>query len=96
MTEADRTELVVVGLGGVGAAVAFRAAREGIDVLGVEQFQPLHERGSSHGHSRIFRIAYFESPAYVPLARRALTGWRELEGATDLDLVRTTGGLDLG
>jgi len=56
----------------------------------------LHDRGSSHGHSRIFRIAYFESPAYVPMARRALEGWRRLEEDTGRDLLTTTGGLDLG
>jgi sarcosine oxidase len=65
-------------------------------VIGLEQFRALHDRGSSHGHSRIIRIAYFESPAYVPMARRALEGWRALERETDRDLLRTTGGLDLG
>jgi len=96
MTGPDRPELLVVGLGGIGAAVAHRAARNGLRVVGVEQFQPLHDRGSSHGHSRIFRIAYFESPAYVPMARLALAGWRKLEEETGFDLVRITGGLDLG
>jgi len=93
---ARRTELLVLGLGGVGAAVAHVAARQGLEVVGFEQFAALHDRGSSHGHSRIFRIAYFESPAYVPMAIRALEGWRALEAETDQDLVTTTGGLDLG
>lgn len=91
-----RTEILVVGLGGVGSAVAHVAAAQGLEVVGLEQFAPLHDRGSSHGHSRIFRIAYFESPAYVPMALRSLEGWRALEKTTDQNLLTTTGGLDMG
>ncbi len=91
-----RTDVLIAGLGGIGAATAYHAARQGLEVMGLEQFHALHDRGSSHGHSRIFRIAYFESPAYVPLARRALEGWRALERDTGRDLLVTTGGLDLG
>ncbi|MDT8368065.1 MAG: N-methyl-L-tryptophan oxidase [Longimicrobiales bacterium] len=91
-----RSDLVVAGLGGIGSATAYRAAGQGLDVVGLEQFHALHDRGSSHGHSRIFRIAYFEAPEYVPLAQRSLEGWRRLETATGESLLRTTGGLDLG
>lgn len=94
--DATRTDVLIAGLGGIGSAAAYHAARRGLAVVGLEQFSALHDRGSSHGHSRIFRIAYFESPAYVPLARRALEGWRALEEATGRELLRTTGGLDLG
>jgi sarcosine oxidase len=94
--DTTRTDILIAGLGGIGAATAYHASQKGLAVVGLEQFHALHDRGSSHGHSRIFRIAYFESPDYVPLARRSLEGWRALERATDRDLLRTTGGLDLG
>jgi sarcosine oxidase len=48
-------------------------------VLGLEQFSIAHDRGSSHGHSRIIRLQYHEHPDYVPLLRRAYELWRELE-----------------
>lgn len=91
-----RVDVVVCGLGGIGAAAAHHAAAQGLEVLGLEQFPALHDRGSSHGHSRIFRIAYFEAPEYVPLARRALEGWRALEASLGRGLLTTTGGLDIG
>jgi sarcosine oxidase len=53
---------IVLGLGAMGSAAAAAIARRGVAVLGVEQFAPLHDRGSSHGDSRIVRMAYFEHP----------------------------------
>jgi monomeric sarcosine oxidase len=64
-------------------------------VVLVEQFEPGHDRGSSHGSTRIFRLAY-PDPAYVEMARRALLLWRELEGETGEELLVTTGGIDYG
>jgi len=91
-----RVELAIVGLGGIGSAALHHAARKGLEVVGLEQFDSGHDRGSSHGESRIFRLAYFEDPAYVPMARHALEGWRRLEEWTGRELMVRSGGLDLG
>lgn len=73
-----RYDVIVLGLGGMGSATAATLARRGARVLGLEQFAFAHSRGSSHGHTRIIRTAYYEHPAYVPLVRRAFTLWAEL------------------
>ncbi len=91
-----RFDVIVVGLGAMGSAASAHAAARGQRVLGLEQFQPAHDQGSSHGRSRVIRLAYFEHPAYVPLLRRAYELWRRLEGATGRDLLRVTGGLMIG
>jgi sarcosine oxidase len=67
----SQVDVIVVGLGGMGSAAAAHAALRGQRVLGLEQFQPAHDQGSSHGSSRVIRLAYFEHPAYVPLLRRS-------------------------
>jgi sarcosine oxidase len=87
---------IVVGLGAMGSAAAAAIARRGVEVLGVEQFAPLHDRGSSHGDSRIVRMAYFEHPDYVPLLRRAYDGWARLEQVLGRPLIRWTGALMIG
>ena len=89
-------DVVVVGLGGAGSASAFHLARSGVRVLGLERFGPLHAQGSSHGRTRIYRTAYYEGPAYVPLTLRAQVLWRELEAASDAPIIRKTGGLMIG
>ena len=91
-----RYHTVVVGLGAMGSAAAATLARRGVDVLGVEQFAPLHDRGSSHGDSRIVRKAYFEHPDYVPLLRRAYDGWAALERGCGRQLITWTGALMIG
>jgi sarcosine oxidase len=85
----ERVDHVVVGAGAMGSATAWQLARRGRSVVLVEQFEQGHTRGSSHGGTRIFRLAYAD-PRYARLALRALDDWRELEddaGATLLDLV---------
>jgi sarcosine oxidase len=72
-------DAIVLGLGGMGSAALFELARRGRRVLGLEQFPLVHARGSSHGHTRIIRTAYYEHPNYVPLVRRAFERWYELE-----------------
>jgi sarcosine oxidase len=72
-------DVIVLGLGGMGSAAAAALARRGARVLGLDQFPLVHRRGSSHGHTRIIRTAYYEHPAYVPLVRRAFALWHELE-----------------
>ncbi|CAN5268399.1 N-methyl-L-tryptophan oxidase [soil metagenome] len=89
-------DVIVIGLGAMGSAAAAQLAARGLRVLGLDRFSPPHDRGSSHGESRVIRQAYFESPAYVPLLRRAYALWRELERCSHLDLLAITGGLMLG
>lgn len=80
----------------MGSAASAHAAARGARVLGIEQFQPAHDQGSSHGRSRVIRLAYFEHPAYVPLLRRSYELWRRLESATGRELLQITGGLMIG
>jgi sarcosine oxidase len=89
-------DTIVVGLGAMGSATLFHLARRGLRVLGLEQFSPGHQFGSSHGDSRIIRETYFEHPLYVPLVKRAHELWRELEVATGQSLMTITGGLMIG
>ena len=80
----------------MGSAAAAHAAVRGQRVLGIDQFQPAHGHGSSHGRSRVIRLAYFEHPAYVPLLRRAFELWRALERETGRTVLTLTGGLMIG
>jgi sarcosine oxidase len=72
-------DAIVIGLGGMGAAALSSLARRGRRVLGIEQFSIGHDRGSSHGHTRVIRTAYYEHPDYVPLCRQSFAAWRDLE-----------------
>ena len=89
-------DVIVLGLGGMGSAAAAHLAARGRKVLGLEQFTAPHDRGSSHGHTRVIRQAYFEHPAYVPLLLRAYELWRELEQVTGRQLLLLPGGLMMG
>ncbi|MFJ2784499.1 MULTISPECIES: N-methyl-L-tryptophan oxidase [unclassified Streptomyces] len=89
-------EVIVVGLGAMGSQALWRLAERGTDVLGIEQFVPGHDRGASHGESRIIRSAYAEGAAYVPLVKRAWRLWRELEEASGRSLLERTGALMVG
>src|SRR5262245_46002674 len=90
-------DAIVIGVGGMGSAALYHLARRGARrVLGLEQFEIPHDRGSSHGLSRIIRLAYWEHPDYVPLVRRAYGLWRELEQATGESLLTVTGSIDAG
>jgi sarcosine oxidase len=92
----EHTEVVVVGTGGVGSAALWHLARRGVRVVGLDRFPPAHDRGSSHGETRIIRLAYFEHPGYVPLLRRAYALWAELEESSGEHLYRQTGILEIG
>ena len=98
MTErTDRTyDVIVVGVGAMGSLTTYELARRGHRVLGIDRFAPPHAMGSSHGHSRIIREAYFEDPRYVPLVRRAYERWDVLAALSGETLFRQTGGLMLG
>jgi sarcosine oxidase len=91
-----RADVVVVGLGSMGAAAAYRLAASGLRVLGLDRFDPPHGRGEHAGGSRIIRTAYMEGPEYVPLVRRAYELWHDLEARTGETLLTATGGLMLG
>ncbi len=88
-------DIAVVGLGGTGSAILAHCASRGASTIGLEQFQPAHNLGSSHG-SRLIRKAYFENPNYVPLVLRAYDLWRALERETGEQLLRITGLLAVG
>jgi len=89
-------DVIVIGVGAMGSSACYHLARRGASVLGLEQFAIGHDRGSSHGQSRMIRMAYYEHPDYVPLLRRAYSLWHELEAASDQKLLYITGGLYLG
>ncbi len=89
-------DVIVIGLGAMGSATAYHAARRGARVLGLDAYPRGHTNGSSHGTTRIIREAYFEAPEYVPLVQRAYTLWRELEAQSGRSLLTITGGLNIG
>ncbi len=86
-------DAIVIGLGAFGAATAWQLAKSGAKVLGIDRYSPPHARGSSHGDTRITRLAIGEGDAYVPLAMRSHEIWRELEEAIADSLLTVTGGL---
>ncbi len=75
----EHVDVVVAGTGGMGAAAAMHLARRGVRVLTLDRFPVAHDRGSSHGQTRLIRLAYYEHPDYVPLLRAAYGLWRDLE-----------------
>lgn len=89
-------DVVVVGLGAAGSALTYQLARRGVRVIGIDRFDPPHDRGSSHGHTRITRLAVGEGAAFVPLVRRSHEIWRDLEAATGERLMQRTGVLVIG
>jgi sarcosine oxidase len=84
-------DVIVLGVGGMGSAACQQLAARGAKVLGLEQFPLVHDRGSSHGESRIIRQAYFEHPDYVPLLLRTYELWRQLEHSTNRTLFHQVG-----
>jgi sarcosine oxidase len=89
-------DVIVVGTGGVGAAALWRLASRGLRTLGLDQFDPPHDQGSTHGQTRIIRQAYFEHPDYVPLALHSYELWSALEQSVGASLFRQTGLLQVG
>ncbi|MEP6834579.1 MAG: N-methyl-L-tryptophan oxidase, partial [Gemmatimonas sp.] len=89
-------DVIVIGLGASGGASLYHLAKSGLRVLGIDRFTPPHNRGSSHGHTRIYRQAYYEAPVYVPMALRALELWHALEKETGRTLFTRTGALTIG
>ena len=89
-------DCIVLGVGGAGSAALYHLARRGVNVVGIDRFPPGHGRGSSHGQTRMLRLAYFEHPDYVPLLRRAYQLWAELEQEHGVPLYRETGVVQAG
>lgn len=89
-------DVVICGLGIMGSAALYALARRGQRVLGIDRFPAGHDRGSSHGATRIIRLAYWEHPSYVPLLRRAYELWRDLETEAGRPLLHITGIAEIG
>ena len=89
-------DVIVAGAGGMGTAAAAHLARRGASVLALDRFPTGHARGSSHGQTRLIRLAYFEHPDYVPLLRRARELWRVLEHDSGTPLLTECGLLSSG
>jgi sarcosine oxidase len=89
-------DVIVLGVGGVGSATLEQLARRGFKVLGVDRFPPGHDRGSSHGRTRLIRQAYFEHPDYVPLLRRTYELWTDLSKRCGKTLYHQVGVLQAG
>ena len=89
-------DVIVVGIGAMGSSACHHLARRGVRVLGLEQFDIPHALGSSHGSSRMIRLAYYEHPDYVPLLKRAYALWDQLEAESGQKLLYRTGGIYMG
>jgi sarcosine oxidase len=89
-------DVVVAGAGAMGSAALYQLAQRGARVLGIDRFRPPHDRGSSHGDTRITRLALGEGEQYVQFARRSHEVWRELESVTGRTLLQQVGGLVYG
>ncbi|HVC82451.1 MAG TPA: N-methyl-L-tryptophan oxidase [Chloroflexota bacterium] len=92
----NQYDVIVVGVGGMGSATCYYLAQRGKRVLGLERYGIPHTKGSSHGYTRIIRLAYYEHPSYVMLLRRAYELWREIEERAGEQLLHITGSIDAG
>ena len=89
----EHPDILVIGLGAMGAAITYQLAKRGVNVVAVDQFAPPHAHGSTHGETRITREAIGEGMQFVPLAMRSHQLWRELENETGRTLLTACGGL---
>jgi sarcosine oxidase len=89
------TDVIIIGGGVMGCAAAWRLARAGHRVRLLEQFAIGHALGSSHGPSRMIRLAY-DAPEYVQMGQAAFTMWEELQQTTGASLLLRTGGINAG
>lgn len=92
---ASRFDVIVIGVGAMGSAAVYHLARRGRKVLGLEQHNIPHEMGSSHGITRVIRLAYYEHPSYLPLLVRAYELWRDLQEQAGEQLLFITGSVDI-
>jgi sarcosine oxidase len=89
-------DVMVIGVGAMGSAALWELARRGVKAVGIEQFDVPHAWGSSHGQSRLIRMAYYEHADYVPLLKRAYERWRMVEREEGARVLEITGGLYMG
>src|SRR4051812_24494024 len=90
-----RYDVVVAGLGAMGSAAVYQLAKAGASVLGLDPYHPPHDLGSTHGDTRITRVAVGEGLEYVPLVRRSHEIWREIEAEAGVEILSQCGGLVL-
>jgi sarcosine oxidase len=95
MSTPERAEVLVVGLGAMGSAACSQLSARGASVIGIDRYEPPHQYGSTHGQTRMTRLAVGEGPEYVPLVRRSHELWREIEERTGARLLTQAGGLIL-
>src|ERR1700743_320889 len=86
-------DVIVLGLGAMGSAAVYQLATRGARVLGIDRHAPPHIFGSTHGETRVTRLAIGEGEHYTPLVMRSHAIWREIERETGADLLTTNGGL---
>ena len=95
--ELQQTDVVVIGAGAVGSMALWQLSkREGLSVVGIEQFGRVHAHGSYAGESRVFRTAVHEGGTYVPMIQRSRELWRELERESGRDIYLEVGALSIG
>ena len=92
----DHCDVLIIGTGAVGSAAMYYLAERGVNVVGLDRFPVAHDKGSSHGQTRIIRLAYFEHPNYVPLLRRSYELWKDLEEKSRNQLYSETGIIQIG
>lgn len=89
-------DVIVISLGAMGSATVYQLAKRGRRVLGLERFNIPHDQGSSHGHTRIIRLAYYEHPSYVDLLKRSYELWADIEKESNEKLLHMVGSIDAG
>lgn len=95
-SQTNHHDIIVIGVGGMGSAATYHLAKRGYDVLGLEQFDIPHEKGSNHGVTRIIRKAYFEDTSYIPLLQRAYELWETLQEENGRQLLHRHGSITAG
>ncbi|MBB6326302.1 sarcosine oxidase [Algoriphagus iocasae] len=86
-------DVIVIGLGAIGSAALYQLSKRGLSILGIDRFDPPHSLGSSHGETRITRLAVGESPEYVPIVMRSHELWKTIEIESNTQIFTSCGGI---
>ncbi|MBN3584717.1 N-methyl-L-tryptophan oxidase [Algoriphagus aestuarii] len=89
----DKFDVIVIGLGAMGSAALYQLSKRGLSILGIDRFDPPHAMGSSHGETRITRLAVGESPDYVPIVKRSHELWKSIESESKTEIFTPCGGI---